>query len=250
MVKSAQRTIQILNTIAQSDGGMTHSQLAKALNIPSGSLTPLLNTLVTLRCLNINPAARLYTIGPTALSLAKGYLDRLEIVQVGQPLLVEAVRRTGESASIATLDHNEILIVAKVNSPHPLRRSLEIGERVPLYASATGKAMLAMRSDEEIRHYLSQVELKPFTRQTIVDHDAFWREIEHIRGTGISYSRAAILDGVSAAATLIYDGHKAPAGGLSISGPSVRFDPDKEKIIEQTLREVSAAISHRLGYPA
>jgi DNA-binding IclR family transcriptional regulator len=46
---------------------------------------------------------------------------------------------------------------------------IDVGERAPLHATATDKAILAYFCDEELKNYFSSVKLKPRTQKSITN---------------------------------------------------------------------------------
>ncbi|MBN1106402.1 MAG: IclR family transcriptional regulator [Deltaproteobacteria bacterium] len=248
MVKSAERAVRILEAIAQARRGLTHTEMCHALRIPSGSLTPLLNTLCSLGYLQMEPSGKKYLLGPSILFLARRYQEELDIVQIGRPFLSDLVRLTGEAAAITIQNGDHSTVVAKVNSSLPVSPSLNLGDSAPLYAGASGKIYLAFRSDEEIRHYLSTVELRRLTPRTHVRPDEIWRELRAIRGGALSYSRENMFEGVTAVAAPVRDYSGKVVATLIISAPTSRMGLEKEVTVEKALREAAAAFSAKLGF--
>ena len=169
MVKSAERAIRILETVAQFSAGLTHTEISHSLHIPSGSLTPLLTTLSQLGYLSLHPPTKRYLLSTGVLSLSRRYQEGLDIVRTGEPFLIRLVEMTGEASAITIENGNRSTVVAKVNARLPLSPSLNLGDSAPLYAGASGRIYLASRSNEEINRYLSTVHLKPFTAKTPTD---------------------------------------------------------------------------------
>lgn len=248
MVKSAERAVRILETVGRARGGLTHSDICHALHIPSGSLTPLLNTLCALGYLVPENSGKKYLLGAGVLFLARRYQEELDIVQIGQPFLHSLVSQTGEAAAITIENGNRSTVVAKVNSPLPLRPTLNLGDSAPLYAGASGRIYLAFRSDEEISRYLSTVDLRPFTPNTPVSPDRIWQEIQAIRAGGLSYSREGLFEGVSAVAAPVRDFSGKVVATLILNAPAVRMGADRVETLEKALREASAAFSGKLGF--
>jgi len=98
MVRSAARAFQILELIGARRKGLKQAEIAQALNIPESSLSKLITGLVAGDYLTID--TRSDTIGPQVLVLANLYLISLDIVEIAQPIVLEAMMKTGESASL------------------------------------------------------------------------------------------------------------------------------------------------------
>ncbi|RJR32208.1 MAG: IclR family transcriptional regulator [Desulfobacteraceae bacterium] len=248
MVKSAERAIRILETVAQFSAGLTHSEIAQTLRIPSGSLTPLLTTLSQLGYLSVQSATKRYTLSTGVLSLSRRYQESLDIVRTGEPFLVRLVEMTGEASAITIENGNRSTVVAKVNSRLPLSPSLNLGDSAPLYAGASGRVYLAFRTPEEIDRYLSTVQLKPFTAKTPTDPDLIRKELAAIRAGALSCSREHIFEGVTAIAAPVRDFRGKVVATFIISAPTSRLGPEKEKLVKKALRSVSEDFSEMLGY--
>lgn len=248
VVKSAQRALTVLEAVARADGGLTHSEISHALDIPSGSLTPLLSTLCNLGYLSLDSGKKKYVLGSSVLFLAWRYQESLDIVHIGEPFLSELVYLTGESAAIVIESGDQVTVVAKQNSPRPLRPSLELGGRAPLYAGASGKVFLADRSDQEIDRYLSTVELKSFTPHTTKDPHLIWKQLRAIRKGALAYSRESLFEGVTAVAAPVRNMSGKLVATMIVTAPTVRFGPERAAFIEKALRKTSAAFSRKLGY--
>ncbi len=248
MIKSVGRTNKVLDLVSEHKDGLTHSEIAEALKIPHSSLFSLLSDLVSLSYLNIDKSSRRYTLGPKLLVLAGHYLSNLTIVQIGRHFLSQAMALTGECVSLAVLNGQEIMILGREDGHRPIRRTLYIGERAPIYATCAGKAMLAFHTDKLIDEYLSTTKLIPFTKKTVTDPDILRKELKTIRASSLAYHREEYLDGITAMAVPVFDVHGHPAASINISIPTFRLNKDTEKHIEHTLRAVSAAFSNNLQY--
>ncbi len=247
MPRSTDRAFEILEMIGSNKNGLTHGKIAQDLNIPKSSLSKLISSLMAKNYLTLDTTTRTYSIGPQVLFLASSYLARLDIVRVAQPIIREVMVKTNESASLMIRNGNEGLIVCKENSPHVVIARFSIGTRVPLYATAGGKILLAFLSTEEIEQYVSSVELKPLTRSTITKPEKLKRELEAIRRRGLAYCNGEQFEDLDsmAAPVLGWDGRIAAAMGTPF--PKIRSNRKNKRIIENVLRESAVKISQKLG---
>jgi DNA-binding IclR family transcriptional regulator len=247
-IKSASRVVEILELLAESRHGMKHKDIAEGLCIPKGSLTKLLANLVDRRYLTFEPASRVYKLGSRVLALADSYLSSLDIVQTAQPIVRMLVEKTGESCSLAVLDGNAALVVHRQYGIQPMSYRLQIGARIPLYATASGKALLAYWSKEDIETYLSSVELKPLTHATITDPAALLRELETIRAEQIAYCHQEQFEGLAAMAAPVFRRDGSVSASLALIYLNVRSGSLKGPEVKDALRAASEELSTRLGF--
>jgi IclR family pca regulon transcriptional regulator len=78
----------------------------------------------------------------------------MQIDRLVQPFLNELSVRTGESASFAVLDNDEVLFVARASSERILQIVVGVGGRVPAHATALGHALLSGLSEPQLDRYL------------------------------------------------------------------------------------------------
>jgi DNA-binding IclR family transcriptional regulator len=248
MVKSADRTIQILETIGRSERGFTHGELAANLHIPKSSLSSLLSNLLNRGYLALDGTGRHYVLGPQILVLAGSFLSNLDIVKLGQPIIRKVTRDTGESTMLAIRSGDEILTVCKEDCTMPLKGVLDIGHRAPIYATAAGKAILAFLPEEEIRKYLATVKFKTITPKTNTKASVLERELHEIQSGNTAYSREELNEGLSALGLPVFNIYGRVAASVTVIMPTVRSTTEKEKVTETYLRQAALELSRRLGY--
>lgn len=247
-VKSADRTILILEAIAGNNEGLTHGDLALSLHIPKSSLSSLLSTLTEYDYIVFDTVSKRYLLGPQFLKMAGVYLDRIDLVHLGKPIVREITQSVDESAEIAIRSGTDILIVCKEDCTRALKMVIQLGDRAPLYATAAGKAILAHLNDYEKQDYLQSVKIKRITSKTLTDVDALDQELKMIQSGSIAYSREEYNEGIIAMAVPIFTIGKRVAGSIVVPVPTVRFSPQKESDIERVLKIGAAELSGRLGY--
>jgi DNA-binding IclR family transcriptional regulator len=118
------------------------------------------------------------------------------------------------------------LFVQRVESPEVLRADIRPGARMPLHASASGKALLATMTDEEFERHLPEPDLPASARLTLRERDALLAEMYLIRAQGYARQIDEFVDGIAAVAAPIFDACDRPMAALSIAGPVGRFDED------------------------
>jgi IclR family KDG regulon transcriptional repressor len=250
VVKSADRVIQILETIGLDSGGSTHRDLWEGLGIPKGSLSPLLSNLIERDYVTFDAASKRYRLGPRLLVLTGRYLSTIDLVRIGIPILRELVAEVNEDGELAVMKDTDILILHKEDCSRPFKYSIAIGDRRPMHATAAGKAILAYLPDDELSRYLSLVRLAHITKNTITNRQTLLRGLKDIRSTGLAYGRDELYEGVSAIATPIFNLHRSIAGSIVVTLPSGRFKAERRRIIEPRLRRAAAEISRQLGFDA
>ena len=248
VVKSADRAFQILEAVGSRINGITHGELSKVLGIPKGSLSYLLSNLVDRDYVTFDRQSKLYMLGPKLLVLTGRYLSNLDFVRVGRPVLRQLVADINEDAELAIMKDDEILFLYKEECSQPLKFSIAIGERAPIYATSAGKAILAFLPEDEVLRYLSSAKLDPITQSTITDVEALKRELEDIRSQGLAYGREEFHQGISAMASPVFGFNGNVVGSAVVTLPSIRFNTEQKRAIETKLLKAATEISRQLGF--
>lgn len=247
-IKSANRVIGILELLAPSGSGMKHKKIAEELDIPKGSLTKLLANLIDSSYLTFDSENKTYKLGSRILTLANSYISNLDIAQAAQPIIRDLVAKTDESCYLTIRDRNSALLVYRKYGKQPMSLRLEIGARIPLYATASGKAILAFLPKQEVDNYFSSVELRPFTHSTITDPATLLHELELVRSEQIAYSHEEQFEGLAGIAAPIFRSDGNVVASITIVYLSIRSKSVDVAAVKTALREASGELSKYLGF--
>lgn len=122
------------------------------------------------------------------------------------------------------------VVIDRLDSPEPVRTWVRLGTRVPLHASASGRAMLSHLPPDEVDRLLAEP-LERFSDRTLVDRDALAAELATVRERGYATAEQSWRSGVGAVAAAVVDADDRPVGALAISVPLQRFDADRELVL-------------------
>lgn len=223
-VQSVDRTIDVLEALAEVGGIARSKEIAQAVGLPVPTVHRLLATL-NARGYVLQLPDRRYALG--------GRLVRLGTVaaqQSGaqvQPVLYRLVTRLEETVNLAFLTQDTMTYVAQSSSHRSMRMFTEVGRRVALDASGVGKAVLTTMSDAQVREILTVAGTR--------DVGDVLREIEISRERGFAIDDEEQEVGVRCLAVAV-PGGPAPAA-LSVSGPSSRLEP---QVYEQVVAQLRA----------
>jgi len=232
--------LEALEALSQVEAsGLT--ELAQRLKLPGPTLFRLLATLAAQGYVQKSPDSR-YRLTLKAWEIGARVVGRMPLRELARPFLERLGTQTRETVHLSVKDGDGIVIVDKVDSPHPVRVDTYVGQRAPLHCSATGKAFLAFAPDG-----LNGAVLARYTAATITDRGALDRELAEVRRTGWARNREEWREGVCAVAVPVRDGRDAVPAVLSLTLPTLRFAPDvvRRKLVP-ALKASGAALSAEL----
>ncbi len=221
-VKSADRTIELLELLAGYSEPLTLSEIHRELAYPKSSLFVLLRTLVARGWVETDRRGTGYSIGVRALLVGTSYLDRDPVIRAATRVLEELRTEVNETVHLARLDGADVVYLASRESAHHLRLTSRVGRRVPAYATALGKALLSGRTDAEVDALLP-AKLEPLTPQTVTDRDALFAELALVRERGYATERGQNTPGLGCFAVAL-EYRLPPIDAISCSVPYARLD--------------------------
>ena len=221
-VKSAMRTLDILELLVRSRRPMPAHEIAEALAIPVSSLSYLLTTLVEREYLV--RTGRQYALGPAVARLRQEGAAPALKDQV-TPIVRSLNAQLNETAGFFVLRDMEIEAIASEIGLHALRYTLDVGQRAPLHAFSAGKALLATFDEDRLAHYFAHMKPMAFTDNTLTSEAALRAEIAQIRQKGFARTNGEHTPGIiGLGRAVVVDG--TPVGAFSVAIPSPRFNDE------------------------
>lgn len=237
-VKSATRTVALLDFFARQGGMYSLTAIQQELGYPKSSLYALLRTLVQLGWVETDPTGTLYRIGMRALLVGASYIDGDPVVGMAHETLEWLAEATGETVHFGRLDDFDVVDLSSRPSRHDLRPVVRVGRRMPVHSTALGKALLADRSDPVL-----PAELERQTEHTITDHAALAEELRGVRERGYAVDREENSPGIRCFGVVLR--LQRPArDALSVSIPVTRLSDASEREIPSLLMRARERIEY------
>ncbi len=233
-VKSAARTLQLLELFTHADEPLGFSAVGEALNIPASSLSQLIGTLCERGYLQHLGGRGGYRGGPALDALLARRSAGRSLAERAQPVLVELRDAIGEAVGLNVLRGDEVEVIATEHAEGELVYRVRIGATAPLYAVAAGKALLAAMPLGDAEAYLACAEFRPLTPATIRTAGALRRELNEVRRSGFAYSLSEASPGVAGMARAIV-GAEGPVAAMTVGLPQIRLDPTADDRIRAAL---------------
>ncbi|MFD9455414.1 IclR family transcriptional regulator [Streptomyces sp. NPDC059985] len=240
-VKSAVRTVLLLEHFAARPGLHSLADIQNDLSLPKSSLYMLLRTLVSLGWVETDATGTRYGIGVRALLVGSSYIDGDEVVAAARPTLDRLSDDTTETIHLARMDGTSVVYLATRQSQHYLRPFTRVGRRLPVHSTALGKALLATHTDEEVRRLLPR-RLEAVTQHTITDREQLVEELALVREQGYAVDREENTLGLRCFGVAVP--YRTPArDAVSCSVPVARLTAGHEQVIKAALFEARDRLS-------
>lgn len=189
--------------------------------------------------------SRDYMLGPSLLMLGRVREERFPFVRIIQPVVRALAEATGESVHASEFGGGAMNSVCVQASDKSNRVIIEVGERLPLHATASGIAFLAASTPAFVSAALG----KPLARlssATKTDPAAVMALVAEARARGYSVSDQFKETGVNSVAAAILNPRGAPVGAIAVAMPSARATAEVLAQCGTAARTAAAEISTRL----
>ena len=166
-LQGLERGLAVIQAFSHEAPAMTLSEVARRTGISRATARRILLTLEALGFVRCD--GRDFSLSPRVLSLGWAYLSSLSLWEIAYPFMEDLSAEVQETCSATTLDLPDIVFVARVPSRRILMMSLGVGSRLPAYATAMGRVLLAGLTDAEVAAHLAGTELEALTDRTVTD---------------------------------------------------------------------------------
>ena len=248
-VRTLRKGLALLETLAEAGDDLTLTEIARRVDESPTVAFRILKTLVAADYARQDPATKRYRVGLRLWELGTRALNRsgLRLIDVARPVLKWLTQVTGETSALAVLRDTDSLYLDMVDGSEPLRVYADPGTRAPVYATASGKAMLAFREPELVDQVV-RAGMKRLTPRTVTTESQLRRRLAGIRRTGLAINHGERRTDIAAVAAPIFNARGECVAAISISGPMARFEDENLEALKRRVRKASEEISTKLGY--
>ncbi len=182
---SLARGMAVIRAFSNETQSLTIKQISETVGISRAAVRRCLYTLGQLGYVSSGGPA--FSLRPRILALGYAYLSSTPLAVSAQPLLDQVSSTLHESCSLAILDNDEILYLARSKTTKRIMSvDLRVGSRLPAYCTSMGRVLLAGLPPDEIRAYLNRVNLRPYTERTVTSRDRLIEILHGVRTAGFA----------------------------------------------------------------
>lgn len=247
-IASVEKAVLILEAIAESDSGLSVTEISEKLHSSPSAAYHLINTLRQCEMLQQDEQTKKYSLGIGIFRLYAFAQRQNTLASIAQPYLDELSQTCGETSNLLVLQNLQSIYVAQSESNHIIKMFTQIGARVPYYCTGGGKVILAYMPEATQKFYLRETRFIPFTPNTIINAKELSEELAAIRVRGYGFDSGEREEGVICIAAPVFNATGLPIAAVSISGPDYRFNQKERKILSQRVVSTSQQISLRFGW--
>lgn len=248
VIPSLKRAVQVLEVLARDGGRVSLADLSRSTDIPKSTLFRILATLQKEQCVVSDEASKTYRLGPKLWELGNAYVSQLDFYGAAIPAMRDLADACGESVFLGILTEGEVVYVRQMVSPDAVTVVNKLGQRAPVYCTATGEAILAFLPEQEAISILEKQEILAYNPKTNTDLSDLEARLDQIRQNGV-----AVVDGEYNAELLcisspILDKTQTACAAITVAMLSATARIKRVQEVSALVRETAARISRQLGY--
>lgn len=183
-VESLDRGLRLLQALGERPAPMSLSEIAKVADLPRATARRILFTLQHGGF--VSSDGKQFALTPHVLTLAGSYLRSNQLVSVLQPVLDRISTEALEISSLAVLDGDDVVFIARAAPTRIFTGGVDIGYRLPAFCTAVGRAMLGRFNDADLKARLAAMRREALTPETVTDPKRLRAAIAADRARGYS----------------------------------------------------------------
>ncbi|MEP6996999.1 MAG: IclR family transcriptional regulator C-terminal domain-containing protein [Betaproteobacteria bacterium] len=221
-MSSLARGLAVIRAFSQQRRELTIAQLSHRTDIPRAAVRRCLYTLGKLGYVG-SEDGRTYALRPRILALGHAYLSSTPLATAVQPLLDQISDELHESSSMAVLEGDEILYIARSSTTTRLMSiDLGLGSRLPAYCTSMGRVLLADLQPAQLEAYLSRVKLTRLTNRTVSTVTELKRVLAEVSRDGYAIVDQELEIGLRSMAVPVKDGTGRCVAAINVGTQSAR----------------------------
>jgi IclR family acetate operon transcriptional repressor len=246
-VQSLSRALWLMNALAECPQGLSLSEVAHRVQLPTSTAHRLLTTLQNERYVRFESERSAWQIGVQAFQVGSTFVRSRDIVAMSRPYMRRLMEESGETVNLAISDRSEVVYLAQVECHKMMRAIAGPGGRARMHCSGVGKALMAYADQGDVGELIERGGLPRETSKSISDATALHAELAKIRKLGYAVDDEENAIGLRCVASIIFDEHAEPLAGLSISGPMARMTDARLPQLGALVLKIARDITREVG---
>jgi IclR family transcriptional regulator, pca regulon regulatory protein len=217
-VQSLERGLSVILAFSDNHPQLTLGQLSNITGLSRPTVRRLVLTLGRLGY--VQSEGRAFALTPHVLALGSAFTSSLNLTELAQPYMEQASEVTGHTSSLAALDGEDAVFLIRVPSRRVMRHTLLNIARLPAFATAIGRVLVAGLTDREIDSFLQHAPFPQITAQTVTDPGRLRAVLAQVREQGWALVDQEYEEGVRSFSAPVRDSAGRVVAALGMSVPA------------------------------
>lgn len=245
--RSVRRALDILELMRARAEPLSVADFVQLLRIPKSTAYELVRTLTQAGYIERAAAAGTYGLGRKLFELGMAYRSQVDLLKEGGQIVKELRDETGETVQLSVLEQNMMLVLAKEESPQPIRIISRVGSRVPVNWAAAGRLLVSDLGDDALRGLLKSIVRPSPTGRAPTDIGKLVAQIRKFRMQGYAVELNEANEHAGCVAAPVIDATGDCVAAVSIVAPEQRLHKKQRETLIAAVKAAANKLSHRLG---
>jgi IclR family pca regulon transcriptional regulator len=224
-VRSVERAFSIVRAFGRESPSLTLSQVAQRTGLTRASARRFLMTLEALGY--IGSEDRQFFLRPRILDLGFAYLSSVPVFDIVETHMEAVVQQVQESSSASVLDGTDVIYILRVPTKRIMSVQIEVGTRLPAYATSMGRVLLSALAPERLENYLQEVKMEQLTPMTVANDQGLRLALAQVREQGWCLLDQELEVGVRSVAVPLHDPAGQVFAAMTISTNATRVPAER-----------------------
>ncbi|WP_217135864.1 IclR family transcriptional regulator [Leucobacter chinensis] len=240
--RTVERTLGVLELIAEVKGGINQARIAEQLEIPKSTLHSFLAALEEKRYIKQDRHG-VFTLDIASLALGNAYLDSTDLSQDLGSALELILDELNVTAHLASLDGPSVLYLHKLDpAGNQIKLASAIGTRHPAHLTAAGRACLMQLPTPRLQRFMRYATAEGVEA---IDLDLLEQQLTEARRIGFAVDHGSLIAGVTTVAVPISSPeHFSGSIGVSFLTGAIEVE-HAAQVLSNVARETIAQVSMR-----
>jgi IclR family transcriptional regulator, KDG regulon repressor len=238
--------LDVLEALA-ANGSQGLAELTRHVGLSKTTVHRVCGALVERGWILRDPETSAYSLGVRAIGVGAAAAES-PVVVAFRPIAEDLLARHNETVHLTQLDGGESLFVAKAETSHPVRLVSAIGSRLPAFASASGRVLLADLPSEVIEITYADRPLVTPTGRELGDVRDFLELLAGVRERGYAENIEETALGLHCIAVPVRTTRGRVIVAMTLCVPIGRIDPVRRDVLLADLRDSAARLERELAW--
>lgn len=245
-IESVDNALKLLVMLREREG-FTLSQAADSINVARSTAHRLIAMLQHYGFVHRDPITKTYVAGPMLIEIGLATLRDGDLRHQTRPHLRALVDEVGETAHLVVLRGGNLLYIDCIEGSQAIRAGSRVGEMLPAYATAGGKALLAALPPPIVGELYAGGALTPLTPHTITTVPELRAELERVRETGYAVNNSESELNLRAVAATIVDRAGQARAAITVAAPEFRLPTSTVPRVAAAVARATKLAGEKLG---
>jgi DNA-binding IclR family transcriptional regulator len=236
--------LDILEHLASEAEGMTQVEIAKTLGRTTSEIFRMLMVLRNRGYVELAEDGDRYSLTTKMFEVAHRHPPIKRLTSIAGDAMQRFADRVNQSVHLGILHSGKILVVAQVDCPDNNVTTVRLGAHIPIYHTASGRALAAKMNDEALQRVLKDAGDSPADVRA-----QFLADLPGVAAKGYCESPSLMVEGVLNLSAPVYDFSGRAVGAVTV--PFIRRLAGTAVVSADECRgslvELCADISRKLG---